>query len=454
MNTETPIAHPIENSTCRVGCRDEGETRRPARTHVRPDSAVSIMTGLAGLLALAFGLWVSLGWGLSVQESVPLCLVLPVASMLIWEVVVEKVHRKPESGLDFSNPWPLKLTLGRSLTKLFGIWTTWSGIAAVYAFLPYYQEERFQPLFRLLLEAAPLLVIASIPYVFFVDLYSKDPYDENWNFGCLVRGTNEPLDLAACKNHALNYTIKGFFLPFMFSAFIGSYEYLASFNFREITSSRIMLYSATIEMMYYIDIVFATVGYALTLRLFGAHIRSPNRILLGWMAALACYEPFAVMARESMFNYRTGDYWQTFVSSESTLGALLVIAILSLTFAYSWATVAFGIRFSNLTHRGIITNGPYSLTKHPAYIAKNLSWWLIYLPFVPVVGVRQAIGGCLALLVVNGIYYVRAKTEEAHLMEDPTYAAYASYIAENGLFARIVRFGRSQNSTAHRSGTQ
>lgn len=36
---------------------------------------------------------------------------------------------------------------------------------------------------------------------------------------------------------------------------------------------------------------------------------------------------------------------------------------------YAWATIMFGGRFSNLTHRGIITNGPYPWTKHPAYRA-------------------------------------------------------------------------------------
>src|SRR3546814_17210443 len=59
-------------------------------------------------------------------------------------------------------------------------------------------------------------------------------------------------------------------------------------------------------------------------------------------------------------------------------GALLV----GLIAVYAWATMAFGIRFSNLTHRGIITHGPYALTRHPAYIAKNLSWWVGSMPFL------------------------------------------------------------------------
>ena len=50
-------------------------------------------------------------------------------------------------------------------------------------------------------------------------------------------------------------------------------------------------------------------------------------------------------------------------------GAILVV----LTGIYAWATMAFGLRFSNLTHRGILTHGPYAFTKHPAYMSKNAS---------------------------------------------------------------------------------
>ena len=59
-------------------------------------------------------------------------------------------------------------------------------------------------------------------------------------------------------------------------------------------------------------------------------------------------------------------------------GAWLVF----LTAVYAWATVAFGFRFSNLTHRGILTHGPYAWTKHPAYLSKNLFWWFSLLPFL------------------------------------------------------------------------
>lgn len=115
------------------------------------------------------------------------------------------------------------------------------------------------------------------------------------------------------------------------------------------------------------------------------------------------------------------------------------MAILALTGVYTWATVVFGPRFSNLTNRGIITSGPFRWTKHPAYISKNLSWWLIAVPFVSQQGAGAAALNCLALLGVNAIYWIRAKTEERHLMQDPVYQEYAAWVAANGWWAKCRR---------------
>jgi protein-S-isoprenylcysteine O-methyltransferase Ste14 len=413
----------------------------PARLS-RPKSAVSAATGVIGLSTLAIGLGSCLWWRLTVEQSIVLCLGLPALTMILWEVAAEKVHRRPESGLDFSRPAPLAPTLRRSAIKLVGIWTSWAAVAALYAFLPYYRSGGFSLFFDVMLSAAPALVLLSVPYVVFVDRYSKDPYDENWHFGMLVLGNLSAADLGACRHHVLNYVIKGFFLAFMFQVFTGRTSYLFSLGVSGMFADPLAFYTVAIELLYYVDIVFATIGYALTLKIFGAHIRSPNPLLLGWVAALACYPPFSVMGGDRMVSYASGPEWQMLVAVDSLVGTVLIAAIVGLTLIYSWATVAFGIRFSNLTHRGIITNGPYALTKHPAYLAKNISWWLVYLPFVPAMGIRQAIGGCISLIIVNAIYYVRARTEEAHLMADPTYRAYAAYIAEHGLFARLSRFGR------------
>jgi hypothetical protein len=46
---------------------------------------------------------------------------------------------------------------------------------------------------------------------------------------------------------------------------------------------------------------------------------------------------------------------------------------------------------------------------------------------------------CAALLGINVIYYLRAKTEERHLSNDPDYVAYSNWMKTNSLYARGLR---------------
>ncbi|HVK50483.1 MAG TPA: DUF1295 domain-containing protein [Pseudoxanthomonas sp.] len=198
-------------------------------------------------------------------------------------------------------------------------------------------------------------------------------------------------------------------------------------------------YFISMAALYLIDTVFATVGYLSTSRRLGAEIRSSNPYWLGWAAALICYPPFFTWLQQSGFNYRDGHIWSDWLTTDTPLYYAWGSSILILSAIYALSTVVFGIRFSNLTHRGIITHGPYRLTKHPAYISKNLSWWLISIPFVSNTGVATALMHCGILLCINGIYWMRAKTEERHLMADPKYRDYATWIAEHGAWAQLTR---------------
>ena len=90
-----------------------------------------------------------------------------------------------------------------------------------------------------------------------------------------------------------------------------------------------------------------------------------------------------------------------------------------------------------MTYRGIITSGPYRFTKHPAYVCKVASWWLISLPFFSTAGTKAALIQCASMMVVSLIYYLRAKTEENHLSNYPEYVQYAQWINDHGLFSRL-----------------
>jgi protein-S-isoprenylcysteine O-methyltransferase Ste14 len=169
-------------------------------------------------------------------------------------------------------------------------------------------------------------------------------------------------------------------------------------------------------------------------------MRSVEPTFLGWFVALSCYYPFWNKIEGGYFAYnRDNYYWDHWLANEPTWLVIWGSAILLLLLIYMWASVAFGLRFSNLTNRGILTNGPYRFSKHPAYISKNLAWWLIAVPFISQTGAADAIQHSLLLLALNAMYFLRARTEEDHLSKDPTYLAYATRMNEKSLLHGLNR---------------
>jgi hypothetical protein len=108
-----------------------------------------------------------------------------------------------------------------------------------------------------------------------------------------------------------------------------------------------------------------------------------------------------------------------------------------LLFIHLWCDACFGLRFSNLTNRGIITNGCYRFCKHPAYVVKNIRWLLYYVPFAS--GGLEGLRLSLLLMGVHLIYIVRSYAEERMLSHDPTYQAYGLWMDRRGWFAWLGR---------------
>jgi protein-S-isoprenylcysteine O-methyltransferase Ste14 len=189
------------------------------------------------------------------------------------------------------------------------------------------------------------------------------------------------------------------------------------------------------------------VGYLLTMKPLDAQIRSANPFLAGWVAALVCYPPFILMGGGGVLDYRAnGSEWTFWLQGMPALQWVWAAALVILTGIYAWATVAFGLRFSNLTYRGVLTNGPYAVTRHPAYLSKNTFWWLSTLPWLTTThSMVDAVRNTVILGLVSAVYYWRAKTEEAHLLaEDAKYREYHAWMAEHGLVTSALnRLGRA-----------
>lgn len=419
----------------------------------RPRSAVSAGVGIVGLIGLFAYLLIAryapqiagtlgIDWGGRGPMSGPASAVASVLAcglpMVLWSVVVDKVHRNPSTGIDWSRRRPWRETLDISFTKLAGLWATWALIAFAYFVMRYYWQGQYAFAMELLARAAPWLLLASVPYMLWLDRRMIEPRDGCHAFGRWLIAPGAPVDARAIAHHLRAWTVKGFFTAFMLSIVPGNFSSLVTVPMSEVLANPYMTGLWTINLLYLVDVHIATVGYILTLKPLDAHIRTANPYGMAWVAALICYPPFILMNGGPLDYQVGGADWGYWLQGHETLMTIWGAALVGLIAIYAWATMAFGIRFSNLTHRGIITHGPYALTRHPAYIAKNLSWWVGSMPFLVTSGSWvEALRNTVLLGLVSAVYYWRAKTEEKHLLGDPAYQAYWNWAQAN---APVPRF--------------
>jgi protein-S-isoprenylcysteine O-methyltransferase Ste14 len=260
-----------------------------------------------------------------------------------------------------------------------------------------------------------------------------------WQLGRVVLLHPSDARREEIANHYRGWLIKAFFLPLFVVFTHNQLGGILTYDLAGLRASNMRLYHFLSDLIYALDVLYATVGYVMSFRVIDTHLRTAEPTMLGWVVALECYQPFWGRIFSSNYLHYEGIGFESWLADHETVRWVWAGAILSLEGIYVLATFAFGVRFSNLTHRGILTNGPYRFTKHPAYIAKNLSWWMITLPFVPHHGWEEAVKSSLGLLGVSFIYFMRAKTEERHLSRDPVYVEYALWMNEHGLLRFLNR---------------
>ncbi|MGD9812077.1 MAG: protein-S-isoprenylcysteine methyltransferase, partial [Sphingobium sp.] len=129
-----------------------------------PPSAVSHGVGLAGFAGLALWTWFAWNRGMDGPHAGIAAVVACGVPMLLWSILVDKVHRRASTGLD----WPGGLRSGRealdiSIVKLAGLWATWGGIALFYGTARWYWEGGYSYAMQLLTWSVAPLFLLSIP---------------------------------------------------------------------------------------------------------------------------------------------------------------------------------------------------------------------------------------------------------------------------------------------------
>ncbi|APG63830.1 protein-S-isoprenylcysteine methyltransferase [Sphingorhabdus lutea] len=433
----------------------------------RPQSAVSYAVGICGLIGLFLWVFIARHFGevaalfgymdMPARADGPysgllamLCCALP---MICWSIFVDKVHLRESTGINWRQKAKISDIIDDSFVKLVGLWMTWALIAICYFMGRWYWQGPFQFSMQLMEAAIIPLVLLSIPYVIWLDQYLVNRRDGAWHMGAML-AARQGWQSEKIFHHLRAWAVKGFFLAFMLAIVPDGFRAVINADFAQMWTNPVLAAQILIIMMFMVDVQFASVGYLLTMRPLDAHIRTANPYMQGWVAALICYPPILLMANDRPLDYRPDDHsWAFWFAGHDMMlmiwGALLV----GLTAIYAWATVAFGLRFSNLTHRGIITNGPYAWTKHPAYLSKNLFWWCATLPFITNGSAAEALRNSMILLLISAVYYWRARTEEKHLGQDPIYQHYMGWMQNNGAVTKFFahagaylssRFGRGR----------
>lgn len=351
---------------------------------------------------------------------------LPVA---LIELGHNHIFKKATTGLRENAK---KANAYRVALKLVGLLGTLGIFGALYYIIPEYHKDFYNRYFAFLHFFIPILLGIAVPYFWWMDGRMKEPNDAYVHMGKLVLLRWKEVNFVVVGRHLRDWLVKAFFLPLMFTYMGDNIRFLLHYDFSRIHNF-ISFYDFAYNFIFFIDLTYAAVGYILTMRVLDTHIRSSEPTFRGWVVAVMCYTPFwNVLFYGLYFSYNDGYYWGHWLADYPGLKVLWGSTILVLVSIYAVATICLGLRFSNLTYRGLITNGPYRFTKHPAYVTKNLSWWMISIPFISQAGIGEAVSHCVLLFGVNVIYYLRARTEENHLSNYPEYVTYGEYMNQRG----------------------
>ncbi len=211
--------------------------------------------------------------------------------------------------------------------------------------------------------------------------------------------------------------VKMFYAPLMISFFMGNFS-----SIREMLNPESILslftdfrysYNKILTLMFAIDTLVFAFGYVFEAGFLKNKIKTVEPTIIGWVVALATYPPFNSTTNK-LFGWYSSEYF--FFPDPVVDYPLKVMVVLGIGL-YLWATLSLGTKASNLTNRGIVKTGAYKYIRHPAYAGKLFSWWLMMLPNLSIVAI-------ISISCWTMIYYLRAITEEKHLITDPDYKEY------------------------------
>jgi len=225
----------------------------------------------------------------------------------------------------------------------------------------------------------------------------------------------------------LNLVMRAYFLPVMVEQVAPASVNTLQGLYASLDGSQLISWVlALVAMLWLMDILNATVAYALESRWLENRSRSIDLTVGGWLVCLSSYPPL---------NEATGTLFAfaPFVASGqpgdlvyADLGLLYAIKVAEALFlaVHIYTDVSLGPSVANITLKKLQTRGMYGLIRHPGVSTKLLLWLLqsaFYRRFWSVKYLFGYLGWGL-------IYVLRALTEERHLSKFAEYREYRNKV--------------------------
>ncbi|OFY31325.1 MAG: hypothetical protein A2275_08330 [Bacteroidetes bacterium RIFOXYA12_FULL_35_11] len=228
------------------------------------------------------------------------------------------------------------------------------------------------------------------------------------------------------KTNLLFLLVKFIFIPIMIKYSLANFFTIEKRYALMLTSFKPLLqmlsenyFLITVSFLFLTDTLFYTFGYIFESSFLKNKVKSVDTTLFGWFVALACYPPLNKIT--GMLFPLHNDYKISFGDETVTLIIRGLILLLLLIFTLS--SFSLGFKCSNLTNRGIVKRGTYSIVRHPAYSAKIFIWWILLIPTL-----YNRPEGLVIIVFWTILYVLRAMTEEQHLSSDPDYIDYCKKV--------------------------
>lgn len=300
-------------------------------------------------------------------------------------------------------------------------------------------------------------LIGGFPYVLLTRALKYDPESDRRDLSALLAKILSKIGAAFLmpkdqrpifdeydKKAARALLVKMFFAPLMTIFFIDQFPHLVSnvgyiltgipqalannsYTHSQFNSD---FFNISIASIFSIDVALAWCGYVTSTRWVDNQTISAEPTMLGWLVCILCYPPFQMYL--GLYYAPPGEREVLRFPSQWAITIFTAMMLMSY-FVYMSATLWFGVRFSNLTNRGIIRKGPFAIIRHPAYASKNFAWWCVMFPAIlynatTSTGLYIAILQIIGLVLMTWVYYLRAITEERHLSVDPYYREYCKQV--------------------------